>query len=611
MRSRLKFLLLYLLVWLGVFEIARLIFLCFQHRQTSLLDFATISKTFLYGFRMDLSMSSYILLPVSLFVLASVVIPVFRRPVIYKIYTGVVLFFILLLVIIDLQIFREWGIRIDNTPLKYLSTPGEAWASVSHLPVFLYLGIFLLVHILSCIFIFRLLNRWSRYLDTKSNKIYTGLVLVVFIAALIIPIRGGFQLIPMNQSSVYFSNHNFANLAAVNAPWNFLYTVTSERESATNPYHYFDKTESGKITDSLYKAANKTDPSWLNTSRPNIILIIWESFAENATKVKSGGVEVTPGFNRLKREGLYFSNLYSSGDRTDKGITAILSGYPALPKGSIVRLPAKTAKLNTLPGVFRKENYRTGFYYGGETEFANIKSFLLHNGFDPLVDKSAFRKADLNSKWGAHDGVVADKIFSDLQTITSPYFTSWLTLSSHEPFEIPGKAAIPGSDHQSMFFNAHHYTDSVIYRFVERCKQLPSWKNTLIIIVADHGHPLLNNEKKIEHFRIPMLWLGGALNRPNTVYKEIASQLDIASTLCSQTIGKRSFPFSKDLADSSVKPWAFFTFNNGFGFTVPGGYIIYDNIGKKIIEHDSQKAKELIRCGQALQQFTFQDYVDK
>ncbi len=55
-------------------------------------------------------------------------------------------------------------------------------------------------------------------------------------------------------------------------------------------------------------------------------------------------------------------------------------------------------------------NYSTPFYYGGEPAFANIKSYLSNGGFDKIIEKNDFAAEDLNSKWGAHDGVVAKKI---------------------------------------------------------------------------------------------------------------------------------------------------------------------------------------------------------
>jgi phosphoglycerol transferase MdoB-like AlkP superfamily enzyme len=611
MAGRLKFLLGYFLSWVLFFELARAVFFITHWHNTAHLNSSTVFFSFIYGLRMDLSMSAYFLIPVCLFILASVFIPFFRRTITYKVYTGILLFLVLLILVADVEVFREWGFRIDTTPLKYLASPKEAWASVSHLPVFLYLFIFLVVY-LACLFtFFKLIERLSEMLKQRAHKLITSLVLILFTVALIIPVRGGFQLTPMNQSIVYFSTDNFANQAAVNATWNLMYSLVSENSSTKNPYSYMPPQEAKAIVDSLYHS-NGSNISILNTTRPNVILIIWESFTEKATHLSINGTEVTPYFNLLKKEGIYFNHAYASGDRTDKGLAAVLAGYPALPKTSIIRLPAKTRKLQTLGSVFNKQGYRSSFYYGGEPEFANIKSFLLQNSFDPIIDKSNFASRDLNSKWGAHDGVVADRVIKDLNNIQQPYFITWLTLSSHEPFETPVRTVFTGSDHTTLFLNSLHYTDSILYHFVERCKKLPSWNNTVLIIVADHGHPLPETGKKLDNFKIPILWVGGALKQKGVVYEKISSQLDIASTLTHQTIGPNNFfPFSKNYFDSTSANWAFFTFNDGFGFVDGKEATVYDNVGKRLLFTSPPNQGQGIKAGQAMQQFSFQDYVNK
>src|SRR5690606_28715715 len=129
---------------------------------------------------------------------------------------------------------------------------------------------------------------------------------------------------------------------------------------------------------------------------------------------------------------------------TDKGIVGILSGYPAQPISSIVKNPDKSRTLPHLATAFSREGYHTAFYYGGEMEFANIKSYLMQGAFRELVDVNAFRKADRNSKWGAHDGVVMERFKLALQTMPQPFFANWLTLSSHEPYETPVSRVIKG-----------------------------------------------------------------------------------------------------------------------------------------------------------------------
>lgn len=617
MLSKLKFLLLYFLSWVIFFDLMRLVFLLYHLNKTKHLSAADVFGTFTHGLRMDLAVSAYILAPVCLFVLLSLFIHYFRRLQIYKIYTVIVLLIIALISLSDLEIYNAWGFRIDATPLHFLSTPREALASVSHLPLLWILIVFILCYAL---FYFCFTYMLRRIFFQQQNRfiILTAVLLLLFTGSLIIPIRGGLQLAPLNQSSVYFSTNNFANHAAINPSWNFLHSVLSKENTTKNPYLYFSKDRDKQIVeDSLYNNHSvHTDISkFIANEQPvNVIVIIWESFTEKAIHVTRNGKEITPQFNRLRNEGIYFSNLYASGDRTNKGIPAILSGYPAMPNTTIIHSPGKSAKLKSLPQLFRAKGYETSFFYGGEPEFANIKSYLLHSEFNPIIGRNDFASKDMNSKWGAHDGVVMNRVIADLNKTKQPFFSVWLTLSSHEPFETPVPTVIEGQDNESKFLNSLHYTDQVLGDFIAQCSQQAWWKNTVIVITGDHGHPLPNTGSTADNFRTPMLWLGGALKQKGVVIDKILSQIDIANTLGDQVglgINQNYFPFSKNALDPNTRPWAFFSFNNGFGYVDTTGRIVFDNVGKQIIERNGLSGENQAHAGKALMQYFFEDFINK
>jgi phosphoglycerol transferase MdoB-like AlkP superfamily enzyme len=611
MLGKVKFLLFYFLFWVLLFQLFRAVFLLYHYGQTKELSFSTITGTFWYGLRMDLSMASYVTIPVCLFVLVSLFLPFFKRTVIYNIHTSLILMFMVLLVIADLEVYKQWLFRIDVTPLKYLSSPREAWASISHLPVFLIIVILVIVYSLLFFGSQRLITKNIYLLHKPAKWAISLLSIVLFIGLLGIAIRGGFQLAPINQSSVYFSTNNFANHAAINAPWNFLHSVMNQSGREKNPYIYMEDEQAQSTVDSLFIATNVIT-NVLNTKTPNIILIIWESFTEKVTHITVDGNEVTPGFNQLKKEGLYFSQLYASGDRTDKGLSAIISGYPALPKTSILRTPNKAGKLPTLAKLLKGKNYQTPFFYGGEPEFANIKSYLLQGGFDHLVQKSDFNKKDWNSKWGAHDGVVANRVLEFVNKKSSPFFATWLTLSSHEPYEVLGNTVFKGSGYNPAFFNSLHYTDSVVYNFITSAKQQPWWKNTLIVIIADHGHVLPETGHRVDNFKIPMIWLGGALNKRGAIHDKVMGQTDLAATLVGQlAMDAKPFTFSRNAFDSSTKAWSFFSFNNGFGWVEPTGYIIFDHTGKRVEEQQGAIENNSLEKGKAMQQVIFSDFMKR
>ena len=612
MAAKFKFILLYFLSWVIFFDLMRLVFFLYHFGKTKHLPFRTILGSFCYGTKMDLAVAAYITAPICLFVLLSLGIRFFKRLPVYKIYTIVVLLLVSVICLADLEIYSSWGVRLDTTPLRFVVTPKEAYASISHIPLFFVGLIFLAAYILFY-FCFIFILKRIFFQEQHHFKIQTAALLLLVTGALIIPMRGGLQQTPLNQISVYFSTYNYANQSAVNPVWNLLHSAMSKGNSGHNPYDYLPEERAKIITDSLYHSGSILDSVIRKTDVPvNVLVVVWESFTEKALHVSIKDKEVTPRFNQLKKEGIFFANNYASGDRTYKGLPAIFSGYPAMPNTTIIHSPGKSIKLEVLSNLFRQKGYATPFFYGGEPEFANIKAYLLQGGFDPIIGKNDFDKKDMNSKWGAHDGVVMKRVLQDLDRETRPFFAAWLTLTSHEPFETPVPTVFNGMDTKTKFLNSLNYTDQVIGEFIDSCRQQPWWNNTVVIITGDHGHILPDTDHRADDFRTPQLWLGGALNRTGITIDKPVSQLDIAATLSAQFgLDRTKFPFSKNVFDPETKPWAFFTYNDAFGFIDTTGRLVFDNIGRRPIEREGTSGARQVEAGKALMQTVYEDFIKK
>jgi phosphoglycerol transferase MdoB-like AlkP superfamily enzyme len=613
MLSKILFIVKYWLAWIVFFELARLVFLLSNYSEFKQAGLDVVIPSLWYGLRMDLSLSAYLTLPVALCINFSDFFPFCKKPRIYIIYTAMLLFFVSVILMVDIGLFQAWGSRIDSTPLKYLSNPKEAWASVNHLPVATIGIAFLMMYLLLSLGSKRLLTHWVSLISPTSFKLLNSFLLFVITVFFIIPIRGGFQLAPLNQSSVYFSQNNFANLAALNAPWNFIHSIRQHSLNTVNPFKFESESKAKWIADSLL-GVTKDYRQMVDIKKdtlPNVIIIVWESFTAKAVGLQMEGKKITPGFNSLMTEGLYFPDIYATGDRTDKGIVGVLSGYPSQAITSIIKEPTKAAKLPMLSKVLQQRGYHTSFHYGGELEFANMKAYLLQGKFNQFVTISDFDKKDQNSKWGAHDGVVAKRLFDDINLSAQPFFSTWLTLSSHEPYEIPTVPILKQTDDVSQFLSSIHYTDSIVFDFVQQAKKQSWWKNTLVVILADHGHRLPRSVHKPDDFKIPLLMLGGLIKQPRMV-SGIGSQTDIAATVLSQLhLNHEEFKWSRNLFDSTRSPWAFFTFTNGFGFIEPEKKLVFDNVGKMVMEKSGEIQARDIFFGKALQQAAFQDYMDK
>ncbi|MEJ6675321.1 MAG: sulfatase-like hydrolase/transferase [Polaribacter sp.] len=613
-KNRLVFNLSYFCLWIGYFIFARLFFLLFYYEKTQNIPVSTSLKTFLYGARLDASFSGYLCILPFLLILFSLFSSPKKIGNFIKWYSYIVLIALSLLLIVDASLYASWGTRLDTTLFTYLNTPEVMLASVAASQL-----IFGLIFWIVISFVF--MKIFKKTIEKNTKKINAGSwkqapVFIFIVLFLLIPIRGGLQTIPVNQSNVYFSSEMFANHAALNFIWNFSNALTHTTDGG-NPYVNFTNEAAKAIINrnrnSLLKNNEKTI---LNTKKPNVIMIIWESLTAKVVGALGGESGVTENLNRLSQEGILFTNFYANGDRTDKGIPAILSGYYPQPSTSIMKMPNKTRSLPMLPQKMIDLGYATSFYHGGDLNFGNMNTYLRNAGITDFVDGSDFDKKDWNSKWGAHDHIFMKRFSDDLANKQkTPFFKIALTLTSHEPYEILGDYKFGKDTEENKFRSAHAYTDKVIGDFIKNAKKQPWYKNTLIIILADHGHRspahtgAFNSPKK---FKIPMVWLGGALNKTGIEIDHISSQVDLPYTLLDLLEGDNSeFKFSKNIFNSSKDQYAHYIFNKGFGTLSKDGFFLFDYVSEKSIVQYGKNAHKLDSLGKAITQNSYQDFLDR
>ncbi|AUC86757.1 sulfatase [Polaribacter sp. ALD11] len=516
--------------------------------------------------------------------------------------------------VIDASLYASWGIRLDTTLFTYINTPEVMLASISSFQLISGLIFWLLTSFVFIKIFKKIINKNTEELRT-GDWLQAPLFLLIM-AALIIPLRGGLQTIPINQSNVYFSSKMFANHAAINFMWNFSNALT-HKSDGKNPYKSFSVEVAKEIINkNRNQLLEATTDSILNTTKPNVILIIWESLTAKVVGSLGGEPNVTENLNKLSKEGILFTNFYANGDRTDKGIPAILSGYYPQPTVSIMKMPNKTRSLPMLPQKMIDLGYKTSFYHGGDLNFGNMNTYLRNAGITDFVDGDDFDKKDWNSKWGAHDHILMQRFSDDLtKKQTTPFFKIALTLTSHEPYEILGDYKFGKETEVNKFRSAHAYTDKVIGKFIEDAKKQPWYQNTLIVILADHGHRSPEHEgayNSPNKFKIPMLWLGGALNKTGIEISNIASQIDLSYTLLDLLKGDNSdFKFSKNIFNTSENQYAHYIFNNGFGTLTKNGFFLFDNVSKKSIIKKGEATSKLDSLGKAISQNAYQDFLDR
>lgn len=609
MKQRLIFFGLYTLFWLLVFIICKILFLFFFYNQSAGFPLTDWFLIFSHGFKLDLSAAGYVLLlPVMITTLGSF----FKgRWFTYfiNVYTILILLIASFVLVIDLELYRHWGFRIDTTPLLYIDQPKEAFTSVSILIIFRQIILAILIFSTTIFIYFKYIARQTIHL--KPGKWLQLFVFLFLTGFLIIPIRGGLGIAPINTGSAYFHEKAFPNHAALNVFWNLGYSLANFQPKE-NPYRYLEKREAEILYDGLFDHKDRTDQV-LRQEMPNVIILILESFNSKIIEVLGGREGITPQFNQLTREGILFKNFYATGDRTDKGLVGILSGYPAQPTYSIIKFPKKTAGLPNVVREIKKLGYTTSFYYGGSIDFANMRSYLVTSGFDKIISKVDFAPSTYNSKWGVHDHILLDRFAQDIFGAESPFFSVLMTLSSHEPFEVPMETVITGEDEESQFLNSCYYTDKSVGDFIHKAQKEEWWDNTLMILIADHGHRLPGNSPvySLNKFKIPMLWLGGALTKKDTVIAKFGSQHDIPATLLRQMGIHTDYPFSKNLLGTSSKSFAYYSYNNGFGFLSDSLRLVFDNVYKKYLVKEGVGSETDLKLGKAFQQVLMEDFIHR
>lgn len=522
---------------------------------------------------------------------------------------GLLLFTSTIIVVVDVELYRNWGYRMDVSPLAFLKNPGEAAAStdirIYLLLITLFLGLVISTYYLFKIFVFRKIS------SLKKGAWYHSLVYFIIFGLMIIPVRGGFGLAPINQGSVYFSNQIAANHAALNVVWNFNESLVNKKKGRkVRPF--MPNIEAEQIFNTLYEESHEKIEIVLNTQRPNILILILESFSSNVIGVLGGEAGITPNLNNLTEEGILFEHIYAAGTRSDKGLVGIMAGWPSTEKSSIMLNSKKSESLPSLVRILRNEGYSSKFYYGGDLDFANMRSFIFNMGFEESISEDNFSTVDKRSKWGAPDHILFDTLLNDLNRAREPFVNMVFTLSSHEPFDVPYESGFMGNDLSDKFRNSVMYSDHWLGWFIDEAKKQHWWDSTLVVIIADHGSRLPGrlDDHEEKRFRIPMLWLGGALEVQDTLITKYGDQTDLPATILGQMgMDYSEFRFSKNLFTNTPE-FAFYNFANGFGFIMPGAYVVWDHVARMYLVEEGDY-KLAAQYGEALFQIAHNDYLKR
>ena len=595
--------------------------------------FTELPAVIWHGLPLDLSMAGYLSVIPGFLSIAVVWLKRDLVKPIMNIYFIIASLFITCSFLLNASLYPYWKYPLDSTPLFYFFTsPADAIASVSIWQVILSIVI-LIVLTIGVWFTLRMRGekrqQYSRYGygyggigsgkrnrfdDFDRHRGRTSIILLLLTGLLFLPIRGGITVSTMNTGQAYYSQNAYLNHSAVNPLFSLLESITHQEDFASQ-YRFMKDKEADKIFATMTSTSDENTYPLLNEATfkkgtPDILIVIMESFASDIMPSMGSYKDVAVCLDSIAQQSILFTRFYANSFRTDRGMVSILSGYPAQPTTSIMRYPRKTSQLPSIARNLAKyKNYKTTYYYGGDADFCNMRSYLVSQGYQHIISDANFPIEDKLSKWGVPDHIVAARMMEDIkaqQNEKRPMLRILQTSSSHEPFEVPYHRL------KDKRLNAFAYTDSVMGAIVREYRKLPRWKNTLIVFVPDHvgGYKENLNDHDRSRYQIPLILAGGAISRPMKV-GIIGSQHDIAATLLGQLgVEHREFTFSKNMMSDATPKFAFFAVNDAFGIVSEENSLIYDNRAKRIVYDKGEKGFNLKR-GQAYLQKLYDDLARK
>ena len=617
MKQHLKFLLRQFLFWMAAFAYARVVFFIFSAGELRLqgVKWWEVFPTLFHAWKLDVSSACYLMLVPFLLCAAQMFFKRSWSAYAFVGYNALLLLIYFTIVAGELGIYVEWQSKLSYKALFYLRNPSEV---VNSAPTGQIIALTLTVIGSTALWTF-IFGRW--FLDKKLSKVkwYCAAPYILATPVLLLGgIRGGARPIPIHQSIVYFSKKQMLNDIAVNPAWNLIHSVIHGAGILEkNPYVTMPQGEAADIVAALHHVERDTSLRVLNVDRPNIVVLILESWSGDIIESISGTAGVTPNFKQLEQDGLMFGQLYSGGKRSQQGLAGILAGYPALPQVTACDFPDKAKRLPTLTQRLNENGYHTSFYFGGQMEYGNIGAFIAFNSFARTVREADFTGKLHRGKLGVHDEDVLARQLEDLRSEPQPFFSVLFTLSSHSPFDQPLQNALDWDLPQMPYLNSVYYTDKCLGEYFAHARQQAWYANTLFILVADHGRVshITRDFFSFEHIHIPMLFYGEALKpelRGQRI-ERLATQADIPKTLLKQLkIDATPFRWSKDVLNPYTENFAWVEEHVGPGYKRPEGSFVYSFdthtfINKNLPPEDSAR---IFREGTAYLQVLFQEFIE-
>ena len=492
----------------------------------------------------------------------------------------------------DVAIYGEWRTKLSYRALMYLQNPAEVINTAETEQTLLLIVLWSVFTVLFCWLYTKFVEPKQLGLnqeEKKPNIIVLSGSFVLIVGLLFLGMRGGLNEIPITSSKVYYSNHKIANEMSVNPAYYLVENILNSKKVETRAhFNYMDFESAKKRTEKIHEVSCDSTTSILKMERPNIIVILLESWSADLIESLGGEPGITPNFRKLEKDGLLFTNIYASANRSQHAMSSLFGGLPGMPVTTITNHPDKYYAVPSLVKKMDSIGYYNSFYFGGELNYGNILSYLRYNEFDRIIEASDIKERFNKGKLGYHDADIMPWYVEQLEDHPQPFFSTLFTLSSHSPYDYPKIfEELEWPVIEKPYVNSGHYTDMAIGLLMEKARQQEWYDSTLFIFVADHSHTSYKNHRmeSFDHHKIPMLIYGEPLqdSLKGTTFDKICGNTDLPAMILAQLgMLHNEFFWSKDMFNQCYREFAFFALNRGMGWKTPEGEFVYSNSGSFI-----------------------------
>ncbi|WP_288101201.1 MULTISPECIES: LTA synthase family protein [Pseudomonas] len=601
-KSHLAYTLLCALVMMVMFSALRVALLVYNREMILSTPASTFLEAFANGLRFDLRLVVYLSVPL---LLALFSVRTMAARGLFRFWLTVASSIALFLGLMEMDFYREFHQRLNGLVFQYVKEDPKTVMSMLWygFPVVRYLLAWAVgTWILSLAF--KGADRATRPRGPFSGGSigtrqvapwYTRFaVFVVCLLICVVAARGTLrQGPPMRWGDVYTTDSNFANQLGLNGTLQLIAAAKSrmsdERSNiwkATLPQPMAQQTvrdmlvmKDEKLVDGDTAAVRRvyTPPADKTLPIKNVVVILMESMAGHSVGALGAPGNITPYLDKLSKEGLLFDRFFSNGTHTHQGMFATMACFPNLPGFEyLMQTPEGSHKLSGLPQLLSARQYDDVYVYNGDFAWDNQSGFFSNQGMTNFIGRNDFVNPVFSDPtWGVSDQDMFNRGLEELKARDGkdkkPFYALLQTLSNHTPYALPSPLPVePVTDRGSLneHLTAMRYSDWALGQFFEKARKEPYFKETLFVIVGDHG---FGNEQQITEmdlgrFNVPMLMIAPGIQekfgqRDHTV----GTQIDIVPTIMGRLGGEvRHQCWGRDLLNLPEG-------DKGFGVIKPSG----------------------------------------